>query len=120
MIDNFPQATMAIFDLYSTTREGLRIELRNKFDEVLQIGSPPEKVCRLVELVYANQGDFSTEALAVVADLCTFATGHGFFGLAENGRGFGMASVMNGETVEDAPEAQPASVVAIVPDTPEA
>lgn len=114
MIKNFEEANVAINDVYATTRDGLREELRDKLSKVISTAIMPEKVSHFAEIVYANQADFSTEIKAVAAEVCDFATSYGFYGLGEDDRGIGISTILNGGTLTEEPEPKSEFVVAEV------
>lgn len=121
MIDNFSAANSALSNLMMMGKfAGLPDALSEKLMSVVNSPIQPEKVANFLEVVYANADEFNDDVKAVAIDIGNFALGYGFFGLGENQRGSKMIAVLNGETVEDAPEPLASMVIDTVePELPE-
>lgn len=102
-IENFQEANKAILEVYVSGIPNWTEFQVAKFKDIISGVVAPEQVSHFTEFAYAQRDSLSAPARMTAADVATFAGKNSFFGLGVDSRGFRIAAVLRGETVDPLP-----------------
>lgn len=83
-----------LIDATKATLTALPDDVLEKLRECIKEPSPVVATVNAAELIYARADDLPPDLLAIGAELATMTATFGFHGMAEEGRGHGMAKAL--------------------------